>query len=39
MYLYGAQPVSYKIMKFAYGIERFHEETVSYMYVTQQTNM
>jgi hypothetical protein len=30
MYPYGAQPASYEIMKFAYGIERFHE-TASYI--------
>jgi len=35
----GAQPASYEITKFAYGIERFHEETVSYMHVTQHRNM
>jgi hypothetical protein len=39
MYPYGAQPASYEITKLAYGIERFHEDTVSHMYVTQHTNM
>ena len=36
---YGAQPASYKITTFTYGIERFNEETVTHMYVTQHTNM
>jgi len=39
MYLYGAQPASYEITKFAYSIERFNEETISYTHVTQHTNV
>ena len=31
MYPYGAQPASYEIMTFTYGIERFNEEAVTHV--------
>jgi hypothetical protein len=39
MYASGAQPDSYEITQFEYGIERFNMETVSNMYAIQHTNM